>query len=90
MYFSLVLVLLTAKRIIINVSPEGLSIGCYYSTHCNTAQTWSWCTEYSSPYTTDILRQNEISCVGEKNIAVRFNSEDNRLYIIVLCVFFGQ
>ena len=39
----------------------------YYSTHCNTAQIWSWWTEYLSFIVDRYLAIYVISCVGEKN-----------------------
>ena len=40
---------------------------CYYSKHCNTAQEWSWCTQYVSSVHNRYPVVHLILCVGEKN-----------------------
>ena len=43
------------------------TISCHYSSHCNAAQIWSWCTENSSSVVNRYPAIHVISCVGEKN-----------------------
>ena len=46
----------------------------YCSTHCNTAQIWSWYIEYSSSVVNRYLVIYVISCVGEKNGKIKIVS----------------
>ena len=43
------------------------NIPCHHSTHCNTAQIWSCCTQYSSSVVHRYPVIYVIPCVGEKN-----------------------
>ena len=51
----------------------------YRSTHCNTAQIWSWCTEYSSSVVRRYPAIYVSSCVGEKNSKIK-----NRLQLFCI------
>ena len=44
---------------------------CYHSTHCNTAQIWSWCTEYSSSVVNRYPAIYVISCIKEINGTIK-------------------
>ena len=55
----------------------------YYLKHCNTAQIWSWCTEFSSSVVNRYPAIHVISCVGEKNGKITIVSSFSA--ITVLC-----
>ena len=58
-------------RIMLETSTD---IPLYYSTHCNTAQIWSWCTKYSSSVANRYPAIYKISCVGKKNGKIKIVS----------------
>ena len=47
---------------------------CYCSTYCNTAQMWSWCTEYPMSVVKRYHAIHIILCVGEKNGKIKIVS----------------
>ena len=46
----------------------------FYSTHCNTAQVWSWCTQCSSSVVNRYPAVYIILCIGEKNGKIKIVS----------------
>ena len=60
----------------------------YFSTHCNTSQIWSCCTEYSSSVVNRYPSIYVTSCVGEKNGKIKiissFSAMNLRFVINVL------
>ena len=54
--------------------PFGAFIRIYYPTHCNTAQIWSWCTEYSSSLVNRHPAIYSVSCVAGKNGKIKIVS----------------
>ena len=58
-----------------------------YSTHCNTAQIWSWCIQYSSSVVNRYPAIYVISCVGQKTgkIKIVFSFYEIKLCFVSMC-----
>ena len=67
-------VLNSTKKVGVLTFSDIYSSQIYYSTHFNTAQIWSWCTEYSSSVVNRYPAICRISDVGVKKIVYNFST----------------